>query len=62
MKFLDIDATEFARQLTIKNYQLFAAVPPGECFSKAWPRQFDTFAPRLTALSELNNAVSFYLC
>lgn len=57
MKFLDIDATEFARQLTIKNYHLFAAVPPGECFSKAWPRQLDKATPRLNALSDLNNWV-----
>lgn len=36
LKFLDIDVTEFARQLTIIESKLFARIKPTECLDKCW--------------------------
>ncbi len=36
-KFLDIDATEFARQLTIMEANLYEKVKAAECLYKMWP-------------------------
>lgn len=37
IKFLDIDATEFARQLTIMEANLYGKVKAAECLYKMWP-------------------------
>ncbi|KAL9583271.1 MAG: hypothetical protein Q9203_005148 [Teloschistes exilis] len=39
LKFLDIDATEFARQLTIIESRLYGKIKPTECLNKTWQRK-----------------------
>ncbi|OXV09488.1 hypothetical protein Egran_02749 [Elaphomyces granulatus] len=39
LKFLDIDATEFARQLTIIESRLYAKIRPIECLNKTWQKK-----------------------
>ncbi|KAI6245609.1 Cell division control protein 25 [Erysiphe necator] len=38
-KFLDIDSTEFARQLTIIESRLYGKIKPTECLSKTWQKK-----------------------
>jgi len=40
LKFLDIDATEFARQLTIIESRLYGKIKPTECLNKTWQRNW----------------------
>ncbi|KAL9099811.1 MAG: hypothetical protein Q9163_004734 [Psora crenata] len=39
LKFLDIDATEFARQLTIIESKLYGRIRPAECLNKQWQKK-----------------------
>ena len=39
LKFLDIDPTEFARQLTIIESRLYFRIKPSECLNKTWNRK-----------------------
>ena len=39
MKFLDIDVTEFARQLTIIESKLYGKIKPTECLNKTWQKK-----------------------
>ena len=39
LKFLDIDATEFARQLTIIESRLYGRIKPPECLNKQWQKK-----------------------
>lgn len=39
LKFLDIDATEFARQLTIIESKLYGKIRPTECLNKTWQKK-----------------------
>ncbi|KAI9840324.1 MAG: hypothetical protein M1837_001771 [Sclerophora amabilis] len=39
LKFLDIDVTEFARQLTIIESRLYGKIKPTECLNKTWQRK-----------------------
>ena len=39
LKFLDIDATEFARQLTIIEAKLYGKIKPTECLGKMWSKK-----------------------
>ncbi|KAK1057453.1 cell division cycle-related protein [Friedmanniomyces endolithicus] len=39
LKFLDIDALEFARQLTIIESKLYGKIRPTECLSKTWQKK-----------------------
>ncbi|KAJ9295200.1 hypothetical protein DTO271G3_6370 [Paecilomyces variotii] len=39
LKFLDIDATEFARQLTIIESRLYAKIRATECLNKTWQKK-----------------------
>ncbi|KAF2198072.1 ras GEF [Delitschia confertaspora ATCC 74209] len=39
LKFLDIDPTEFARQLTIMESRLYAKIRPTECLNKTWTKK-----------------------
>ncbi|TAQ88361.1 hypothetical protein B7494_g3309 [Chlorociboria aeruginascens] len=39
LKFLDIDVTEFARQLTIIESKLYGKIKPTECLNKTWQRK-----------------------
>lgn len=39
LKFLDIDALEFARQLTIIESRLYCKVKPTECLNKTWQKK-----------------------
>jgi len=55
LKFLDIDATEFARQLTIIESRLYAKIKPTECLNKIWqkkvaPEEEPDPAPNVKAL------------
>ncbi|KAG9240215.1 cell division control protein-like protein Cdc25 [Calycina marina] len=38
LKFLDIDSTEFARQLTIVESKLYCKIKPTECLNKTWQK------------------------
>lgn len=40
LKFLDIDVTEFARQLTIVESKLYGKIKPTECLNKTWQKKF----------------------
>lgn len=39
LKFLDIDPTEFARQLTIIESKLYSKIKPVECLAKTWEKK-----------------------
>lgn len=39
LKFLDIDATEFARQLTLIESRLYGKIKPTECLNKTWQKK-----------------------
>ncbi|KAL1892183.1 cell division cycle-related protein [Sporothrix stenoceras] len=39
LKFLDIDVTEFARQLTIIESRLYGKIKPTECLNKTWQKK-----------------------
>lgn len=39
LKFLDIDVTEFARQLTIIESRLYAKIKATECLNKTWQKK-----------------------
>ncbi|EYE93376.1 Ras-GEF domain-containing protein [Aspergillus ruber CBS 135680] len=39
IKLLDIDPTEFARQLTILEYRHYARIKPTECLNNSWQRK-----------------------
>ncbi|KKK14636.1 hypothetical protein AOCH_006088 [Aspergillus ochraceoroseus] len=39
IKFLDIDPTEFARQLTIIESRLYSKIRPTECLNKTWQKK-----------------------
>ena len=41
LKFLDIDVTEFARQLTIIESRLYGKIKPSECLNKTWQKKAD---------------------
>ena len=45
LKFLDIDATEFARQLTIIESRLYGKIKPTECMNKSWQRKVEANEP-----------------
>jgi len=39
LKFLDIDVTEFARQLTVIECRLYGRIKPTECLNKTWQKK-----------------------
>jgi son of sevenless-like protein len=41
LKFLDIDPTEFARQLTIIESKLYGKIKPMECLNKTWGKKLE---------------------
>ncbi|EAS28314.3 cell division control protein Cdc25 [Coccidioides immitis RS] len=45
IKFLDIDPTEFARQLTIIESRLYAKIKPTECLNKTWQKKLGPDEP-----------------
>lgn len=49
LKFLDIDATEFARQLTIIESRLYGKIKPTECLNKTWQRKLGPGDPEPAA-------------
>jgi son of sevenless-like protein len=54
LKFLNIDVTEFARQLTIIESKLYGKIKPTECLNKTWQKRVgegeDEPAPNVKAL------------
>lgn len=58
LKFIDIDPLELARQLTIMDGRLFAKITPQECLGKAWPKEYGSDAPNISAMIDMSNAVS----
>jgi son of sevenless-like protein len=58
LKFMDIDPLELARQLTIMDGRLFAKITPQECLGKAWPKEYGSEAPNISAMIDMSNAVS----
>ena len=49
LKFLDIDVTEFARQLTIIESRLYGKIRPSECLNKTWNKKVAPDEPELAA-------------
>lgn len=49
LKFLDIDATEFARQLTIIESRLYGKIKPTECLNKTWQKKVTAEEPEPAA-------------
>lgn len=49
LKFLDIDATEFARQLTIIESRLYGKIKPTECLNKTWQKKVSPKEPEPAA-------------
>ena len=49
LKFLDIDATEFARQLTIIESRLYGKIKPTECLNKTWQKKVSPEDPEPAA-------------
>ena len=49
LKFLDIDATEFARQLTIIESRLYSKIKPTECLNKTWQKKVSPEEPEPAA-------------
>ena len=47
LKFLDIDVTEFARQLTIIESNLYGKIKPTECLNKTWQKKVGPDEPDL---------------
>ena len=47
LKFLDIDALEFARQLTIVESKLYGKIKPLECLDKTWQKKIAEGQPEL---------------
>ncbi|KAF2111486.1 ras guanine nucleotide exchange factor domain-containing protein [Lophiotrema nucula] len=45
LKFLDIDPTEFARQLTIIESRLYGKIRPTECLNKTWQKKLSPGEP-----------------
>ncbi|KAF3015350.1 hypothetical protein E8E14_010950 [Neopestalotiopsis sp. 37M] len=45
LKFLDIDVTEFARQLTIIESKLYGKIKPSECLNKTWQKKISEGEP-----------------
>lgn len=45
LKFLDIDALEFARQLTIIESKLYGKIKPTECLNKTWQKKMNPGDP-----------------
>jgi son of sevenless len=45
LKFLDIDVTEFARQLTIIESNLYGKIKPTECLNKTWQKKVNSSEP-----------------
>ncbi|OJJ37551.1 hypothetical protein ASPWEDRAFT_50698 [Aspergillus wentii DTO 134E9] len=49
LKFLDIDPTEFARQLTIIEWCLYSKIRPTECLNKTWQKKVGPDEPEPAA-------------
>ena len=49
LKFLDIDPTEFARQLTIIESRLYGKIRPTECLNKTWQKKLGPDDPEPAA-------------
>lgn len=62
LKFLDIDPTEFARQLTIIESRLYGRIKPTECLNKRWQKKpgegEPNPAPNIKALIEHSNQMT----
>lgn len=62
LKFLDIDPTEFARQLTIIESRLYGKIKPTECLNKRWQKKpgegEPNPAPNIKALIEHSNQMT----
>ncbi|KAH8925013.1 hypothetical protein BT69DRAFT_1318508 [Atractiella rhizophila] len=54
LKFLDIDALEMARQLTIMDSLLFRKITPRDCLSKAWPKKYGTDPINFKAITDMS--------
>lgn len=62
LKFLDIDPTEFARQLTIIESRLYGKIKPTECLNKRWQKKpgegEPNPAPNIKSLIEHSNQMT----
>lgn len=65
LQFLGIDATEFARQLTIMESRLYGKIKPTKCLNKAWqkkvsPKESEP-APNVKALIWYSNQLTNWI-
>jgi son of sevenless-like protein len=58
LRLTDIDPLELARQLTIMDASLFGKITAQECLGKAWPKEYGSNAPNISAMIDMSNAVS----
>ncbi|KAK4057256.1 cell division cycle- protein [Microbotryomycetes sp. JL221] len=58
IKLLDLDPLEIARQISIMDGKLFGKITPQECLGKAWPREFGSDSPNISAMIDMSNAVT----
>ena len=49
LRFLDMDATELARQLTLMEAELYSRIKPVECLNKTWQKKIPTGDPEPAA-------------
>ncbi|RKP27015.1 ras guanine nucleotide exchange factor domain-containing protein [Syncephalis pseudoplumigaleata] len=61
LKFLDIDPTEFARQLTIMDSGLYNKITPVECLNKAWSNKENSCAVNIKAMIEISNHLTHWV-
>ena len=57
LKFIDIEPLELARQLTIMDGRLFSRITPQECLGKAWPKEYGSGSPNISAMIDMSNGV-----
>ncbi|KAM0789291.1 hypothetical protein ACM66B_000131 [Microbotryomycetes sp. NB124-2] len=58
IKLVDVDPLEIARQISIMDGKLFTKITPQECLGKAWPREYGSDSPNISAMIDMSNAVT----
>ncbi|RKP06352.1 ras guanine nucleotide exchange factor domain-containing protein [Thamnocephalis sphaerospora] len=61
VEFLDIDALEFARQLTIMDSQLYCKIMPVEWLSKAWSNKENSRSVNIKMMIEISNHLTHWV-
>lgn len=61
LKFLDIDPTELARQLTLIDSQLYNKITPMECLNKAWSKKDNPVAVNIKEMISISNHLTHWV-